>query len=109
MHPSAQNASPANQCSASDVVAPRRAQAGSDRACCCPAQAVVEVIMPATEARPYEADLLLCGHHFRASRRALTDARAVIVELPGTDPDTAAWIGLSRSPQDVRDLSPGSP
>jgi hypothetical protein len=95
MHPSAQNASPANQCCASDVVAPRMAQAGSDRACCCPAKAVVEVIMPATEARPYETDLRLCGHHFRASRRALTDARAVVVELPGTDPGTAAWIGLS--------------
>jgi hypothetical protein len=95
MHPSAQNASPASQLPASDAVAPGTSPAGADRACCCPAKAVVEVIMPATEARPCEMDLLLCGHHYRASRRALTEARAVVMELPGTDPGTAAWIGLS--------------
>jgi hypothetical protein len=95
MHPSAQNASPAGQRSAGEAIAPRPAPAGADRACCCPAKAVVEVIMPATEARPYETGLLLCGHHYRASRRARTEARAVVIELPGTDPGTAAWIGLS--------------
>ena len=96
MHPSARNTSPASQRSASDASAPRTAPGSvAGRACCCPTKAVVRVIMPATAARPHETDLLLCGHHYRVSRRALTEKRAVIVELPGTSPDTAAWIGLS--------------
>ncbi len=94
--PSARNATPASQRSGDDAIAPRRAQASAaDRACCCPAKAVVRVIMPATAARPHETDLLLCGHHYRVSRRALTERLAVVGGLPGTSPDTAAWIGLS--------------
>jgi hypothetical protein len=50
--------------------------------------------MPPTAARPYETDLLLCGHHYRASRRALTAAGATVRQLPGTPADTAAWINL---------------
>jgi hypothetical protein len=52
-----------------------------DRACCCPSQPAVLVIMPPTAARPHETDLLLCGHHYRASRDALTAAGAVVLEL----------------------------
>ena len=40
-------------------------------ACCCPANPVVQVIMPATTARPHPTELLLCGHHYRVSRPAL--------------------------------------
>ena len=54
-----------------------------DRACCCPAQPVVRVIMPATPRRPHSVDLLLCGHHYRVSRPALLAARARIETLPG--------------------------
>lgn len=32
-------------------------------ACCCPARAMVQVVMPPTAARPHETDMLLCGHH----------------------------------------------
>jgi hypothetical protein len=64
------------------------------RACCCPANAVVRVIMPPTAARPRETDLLLCGHHYRASRRALAAAHATVRQLPGTPADTAAWIDV---------------
>lgn len=49
--------------------------------------------MPPTPARPHESDLLLCGHHYRASRAALAAARAVVRALPETDADIAAWIG----------------
>ena len=62
-------------------------------ACCCPARAMVQVVMPPTPARPHETDMLLCGHHYRASRAALAAARALVRALPETDADIAAWIG----------------
>ena len=61
-------------------------------ACCCPAKATVQVTMPPTPARPHEIDLMLCGHHYRASRAALAAAHAVVRPLPGTSPDVAACI-----------------
>lgn len=48
-------------------------------ACCCPAPAVVRVVMPPTEARPHETELLLCAHHYRVSRQALTAANATTI------------------------------
>lgn len=54
-----------------------------NRACCCPAKAVVRIVMPPSPARPHPTDLLLCAHHYRVSRRALADAEAAICELPG--------------------------
>ena len=52
-------------------------------ACCCPANPVVRVIMPATAARPHRTELLLCGHHYRVSRSALAAANATVTELLG--------------------------
>jgi len=49
------------------------------RACCCPGRPVVRVIMPASATRPHPVDLLLCGHHYRASCAAPAAARAVII------------------------------
>jgi hypothetical protein len=77
---------------------PTAAQAGpvagpADQACCCVAKAVVRVVMPPAPGRPHETDLLLCGHHFRASRAILAAARAVVQALPGISPDVAAWVG----------------
>jgi hypothetical protein len=63
-----------------------------DRACCCPAKAVLQVVMPPTVTRPHASDLLLCGHHYLVSRPALAAAHAVVHELPGVPGDTAAWI-----------------
>jgi hypothetical protein len=54
---------------------------------------MVQVVLPPAAARPHETDLLLCGHHYRASRAALAAARAVVRALPGTAADIAAWIG----------------
>lgn len=62
-------------------------------ACCCPARAMVQVVMPSTAARPHETELLLCGHHYRASRTALAAAGAVARALPDTSGEEAAWIG----------------
>ena len=65
-------------------------------ACCCAARAAVQVTMPPTATRPHETELLLCGHHYRISRRALEAARAAVRELPGTPDDVAAWIDVHR-------------
>ena len=51
------------------------------RSCCCPARPAVLVIMPPVPARPHETDLLLCEHHFRASRPALAAASAAVRRL----------------------------
>ena len=51
-----------------------------DRACCCPARPVVRVRILPAPARPHSADLLLCGHHYRASVAALAAAGAVIMD-----------------------------
>jgi hypothetical protein len=55
-----------------------------DQACCCVARAVVRVIMPPAAGRPHETELLLCGHHYRVSRAALSAA-------PGTWFDDHGW------------------
>jgi hypothetical protein len=54
-----------------------------DRACCCPSQPVVRVLMPTAPDRPHRVDLLLCGHHFRRSQWTLAAAGAVARVLPG--------------------------
>jgi len=65
-----------------------------DRACCCPAQPVVRVIMPPVPGRPHSVDLLLCGHHYRVSRQALAAAGARVENLPGkADAAEAALLG----------------
>lgn len=54
---------------------------------------MVQVVIPPAPARPHEIDLLLCGHHYRASRAALAAARAVVRALPDPSGEVAAWIG----------------
>lgn len=55
----------------------------ADRSCCCPARPVVMVLIPATSERPHPVDLLLCGHHYLASRAALATANAVAIDETG--------------------------
>ncbi len=64
--------------------------------CCCPARPAVRVIMPPSPSRPHATELLLCGHHYLVSRAALTTARAVARQVPGTPPDIASWTGIAR-------------
>ena len=68
-----------------DGMLPERAAPFSvtDQACCCPARPVVMVILPATAARPFPTDLLLCGHHFRVNESALRAAGAVAYDATG--------------------------
>ena len=68
-----------------------------DRACCCVARAVVRVVIPPAPGRPHETELLLCGHHYRVSRDALTAAHARVEELPGSARDATAWFHDDRA------------
>jgi hypothetical protein len=67
----------------------------ADRSCCCPARPVIRVLIPPGPARPYSADLLLCGHHYLASRAALAAVGAEVIEETGAmaDPVLAGCRG----------------
>jgi hypothetical protein len=60
-----------------------RAARRAPRACCCPARPVVIAVIPPGPGRPHAADLLLCGHHYRVSRRALATVDATVIDLDG--------------------------
>lgn len=51
----------------------------AERACCCPARPVVVAVLPPRPGRDHPTDLLLCGHHYRASRDALRAAGATVM------------------------------
>jgi hypothetical protein len=51
-------------------------------ACCCAAAPVVQVVLPPAAGRA-PAELLLCGHHFRASKEALTARDALFFDVLG--------------------------
>jgi hypothetical protein len=60
-----------------------RAVRTASRACCCPAKPVVVAVMPPAPGRDHPTDLLLCGHHYRASRLALVAAGATVFDVAG--------------------------
>ena len=53
----------------------------STRADCCSARATYRVVLPGNAERLEPAELLLCGHHLRASRSALQARGADVQEL----------------------------
>jgi len=53
--------------------------------------------MPAAAGRGHEIDLLLCGHHFRASRNALQVAGASVYDRAGTPVVEPARVLLAAS------------
>ena len=59
------------------------------RACCCPAKPVVVAVMPPAPGRNHATDLLLCGHHYRASRAALAAVGAAVFDGRWQDGHTA--------------------
>ena len=71
----------------------------TDQACCSVARAVVRVVVPPTAGRPHETELLLCGHHYRASRAALAAAHASVHELAEKFDDPSAWFHDDRNLQ----------
>jgi hypothetical protein len=102
LNPPARNDSAAPR-SLDDALPARQAPTGlTDRACCCSARAMVQVIMPPSPPRPHTTELLLCGHHYRVSRQALAAAGATVRELPWISDSTAAWIHLERDGSPAR-------
>jgi hypothetical protein len=55
---------------------------GCPAACCCAAGPVVQVVLPPAAGRE-PVELLLCGHHFRASRDGLTARDAAFFDVLG--------------------------
>jgi hypothetical protein len=55
----------------------------AERACCCPAKPAVVAVLPPAPGRDHQTDLLLCGHHYRASRDALRTAGATVMAEGG--------------------------
>jgi hypothetical protein len=70
-----------------DLPAIRRA----GRSCCCSARPMVVALIPASSGRRHQTDLLLCGHHYRASRQALAAAGATVVDLDGVPVTGSHW------------------
>lgn len=65
------------------VLTDTRAARMAERACCCSARPAVIVLVPPSPGRPHQTDLLLCGHHYRASRQGLGAAGAVTSTASG--------------------------
>lgn len=53
---------------------------------------VVRVLIPPASERTHPVDLLLCGHHYLASRAALAAAGAVVIDETGAvlEPDSTS-------------------
>jgi hypothetical protein len=71
---------------------PHEPLSSTEGACCCPAQPVVKVVMPATPGRPHTVELLLCGHHYRVSRKSLLAAGAVVLDASGAIVLPRTWL-----------------
>ena len=55
----------------------------ASRSCCCPAAPAVVAVLPPGGRRRHRTEILLCMHHFRASRAALAVAGAAVYRLDG--------------------------
>jgi len=55
----------------------------ADYACCCSAKPAVIVVIPPAPGRDHATELLLCGHHYRVSSKALAAAGAVVLDGGG--------------------------
>jgi hypothetical protein len=64
----------------------------AERACCCSARPVVIAVMPPKPGRDHPTELMLCAHHYRASREALAASGATVFDRDGRPvmPATAA-------------------
>jgi hypothetical protein len=63
----------------------------SDRACCCAALPAVIAMLPPSAGRASATDVLLCGHHYRASLPALAARKATILDIGGHPLTAGAW------------------
>jgi hypothetical protein len=61
------------------------------RACCCSAKPAVIAVMPPVKGRRHSTELLLCGHHYRASKRALAAAGATVWDMNSASVTDDGW------------------
>jgi hypothetical protein len=71
----------------------RPARRHSERACCCSARPAVVAVIPRGGDRLAPTELLLCGHHYRQSRRALAAKSAIVADLDGYPLPPGDWPG----------------
>lgn len=65
-------------------------QRNAQRACCCSARPVYEVLVPRRSTAGTEQSLM-CGHHFRASRPSLAASGAVVFDADGVLVMPRSW------------------
>ena len=75
----------------------------ADRSCCCPAVPIVRVLIPPTSVRP-QVDLLLCRHHYQASRAALAARGAIAIDEAGAVLELASVSSEAHGPVPRTDL-----
>lgn len=85
-----------------------RAARRAERSCCCPAKPRVIAIIPPARGRTVFADLLLCWHHYRASRQALAAAGALLAGIDGMPIAGEEWPPAMAEPpaSGAKNLSP---
>jgi hypothetical protein len=66
-----------------DVIQSTAAAIVIERADCCPANPAFRAVLPARGERTRPTELLLCGHHLRASQDALAGAGAAVYDPSG--------------------------
>jgi len=66
---------------------------------------VVKVLIPPGSARPHPVDLLLCGHHYLASRAALAAVNAVAIDETGSVLEPASAEGETGDLNDAGDTA----
>lgn len=92
---------PAGPLEAADAGQAGQGPGPGDQACCCVARAVVRVTMPPVAGRPHATELLLCGHHYRVSRAALSAAHAQVEELRSSSVVPGSWFDDRGRPAQV--------
>ncbi len=70
----------------------RRSLRLAERACCCSARPSIAVIMPSRPGRPHATELLLCGHHYQRSEKALRNCAAAAFTSDGRPLTADAWL-----------------
>ena len=70
----------------------------SKRACCCPAAPAVIAVIPPANGRDAVTELLLCGHHYRQSRRALLAMGATFTDIGGYSLAPTNWPETAGQP-----------
>lgn len=79
-----------------------RAVRRAEHACCCSARPAIVAVMPPGPGRAHRTELLLCGHHYRASRVALAGAGATVVDMTGIPLAGYEWpehLAVSATPR----------